>query len=168
MITAKLPAVVFKTIALDSTSPLNKLLVYASIVGLKVDASKDPAELRGVTDMDLFTKQTALAIVQAGGDVDNFPWCIKVAEADYESDTPEVLPRSKVTEEDETVRQAKWSEWKDETHEHHLIDGTYWIPGNSVSGIELKGSEVLALIGAGVTVETMKDLQAAMPEPEGE
>jgi hypothetical protein len=171
MIRATLPAKIFKAIALDPSNALNKLLVYASIVGLKVDASKDPCVLSGITDLELFSRDTALAIAQAGGDVENYAFCVKVGAADYKKATPAVLPRSVKPEsdkEDAKDIQMSWEEWKDDSHEHYLIDGMYWVPGNSMGGVELLASEALALLGAQVEVVTMQELKAAMPVFKGE
>lgn len=150
-IIASLPKPVFDAIALDNTNALYPLLVYASMVGLKVNARKDPAEITGIVDTDVFRLSTALGIVQAGGEVKNLPAWIKIPTANYEDEVPAYLPKRTYQDEQGNEVVRKWSEWKDGVHEHNLIGTDYYVGGNSF-GEELLGTILAQLYAGGFTL----------------
>lgn len=85
---------------------------------------------------------------QAAGlfcDIVDYPAYIKMGPNKYDNDTPLYLPKSllETTDDDGNVissRQRRWDEWKDQTHEHLMIDDPdptlvrYYIPTNSRTG----------------------------------
>lgn len=73
-------------------------------------------------------------LVAAGGDVEGLVVFFVVPEANYGDDVPEGFPFSTIQddqENEETIRQRTWAEWKDEYHEHLLVDGNYYIMSNA-------------------------------------
>jgi hypothetical protein len=88
------------------------------------------------------------------GDVDGLEVNFVIPEDDYEDEIPVGFPYSSTTEND-IVRQLKWSEWKDATHQdaHALISGNYYIPSNSNTGGRLlRAKEWFSFALAGLSV----------------
>jgi len=75
-----------------------------------------------------------LLLCAVGGDLEGWQVFYKIPEAAYETDVPTGFPFGTVTEvidDEEVTRPRLWSEYKDEFHEHQLVDGYYYIASNS-------------------------------------
>jgi len=138
-----------------SAAVINHLLRFeghgAIVVGGEVQVS-EPEEILTLTDV--------LNVVDESGKVEEFPVFIKLSDADYAKETPDTLPRNKKENEQGQMVRLKWSEYKDSTHEHRKIDGYNYVPGNSMGGIELKGSEIKALKDAKLELLSAKEYRA--------
>ena len=104
-------------------------------------------------DSDLFTLaelQTMLNTVNAVQarivEVIDYPMFVAIPDADYNTNTPQYLPNSRVAEldgegnpvldgnGDPVITKIKWDEWKDANHEHLAVAGINYIPLNAHTG----------------------------------
>lgn len=73
-------------------------------------------------------------LVAVTGDAEGLEVFFVVPEANYEDDVPDGFPFSTIQddpEDEQTLRQKTWAEWKDANHLHELVDGNYYIMSNS-------------------------------------
>jgi hypothetical protein len=108
-----------------------------------------------------------LLLCAVGGELEGWQVFFKVAEADYEDEVPVGFPFGTTTDltdpENPVEVQRKWSEWKDEFHEHQLVDGYYYIASNSFDRM-LKASEWFMFALAGLAVVTELPVPDITPE----
>lgn len=86
----------------------------------------------------------------------------------YAKSVPEGVPNRSYEDDEGNEVIRKWSEWKDDTHEHVVIGTKNYVPANAF-GEDLKGSE-LAVIHAltGVNVLTAAQYVTKLPKVDEE
>ena len=137
-----------RDIADDSAHELYPKILYMTITREKVVQDGSRYEIQDIGSDRDFRISDVRRFENNGVRVRDYPVWIKVPQANYQDNVPTYLPRATKpdpqNEEQEIPR--VWEEWKDSTHEHHLIGTDYYIGGNSANGKDLDSDEIKSLL----------------------
>lgn len=148
------------TLPNNQANPIFPLVTYLSIraVGhdskLNVDVAGDQASIEGIEDLSDLPVARVVALVAMGAEIHNYPAWIEVD--DLDTDVPTQVPNR--LDGEGTV--LKWSEWCDDSHAPTTVDGVGYVPTNGSDGVDLPGSVLAALTGAGYAIKTLAEMQA--------
>jgi hypothetical protein len=87
----------------------------------------------------------------------HYPCFVTLTDAEYAQDVPAYLPKSTITNEDETVSNVTWNNWFDgTTSTHRSADGNNYVPLVARYN-DVAGTILTQLIAGGYDVKTMNE-----------
>ena len=135
-----------------SVNPFRETLITFA---LKQLCSKAGDMYSIVDDCEDMPHSLMMQIIAAGGEVQGLAVWIELTDVEYELEVPDYLPFSTDTE----GTRYTWRQWRDASHQHCEIADSFYVPGNSMNGVELPGSVIKRLRADGFEVKTKKQFE---------
>jgi hypothetical protein len=122
---------------------------------VKVNESTGEAVVDLVDDLSDFGLPEVQAVVAAGAEVHHYPIWVELDTTTIKDTVPAGTPGGTDSKGDPVT----WEQWAKDTAITDDGDKRY-VGGQSGTGVDLTGSEIVALIGKGVAVKTLPEMQA--------
>jgi hypothetical protein len=146
------------------SSPFAAKITEAIYRGATVVKTGDQGSLE-INDAESLTVSEAVAMADAGVEIEGFELIIELTPAKYASNVPVGIPNRVSVAEDGTETALKWNEWKKGGNTHNSFGGKHYVMTNAnISPAYLKASEFAVLHGlSGYKLLTLAEYNAKLP-----